>query len=94
MYCGSGIGETISINSFASCEKVNWFSKDSNSHTDVIGYLLEDYNIDPGRTGTENITTETIDNYHNILKRIGIINGAARDRGQGAFSRDRGEHKR
>ena len=76
---GSGIGETITVTSFGSCDKVEWRGKDYTNHDDVIEYLLNEYNSDPGRIDKTQITKDNINNYHNVVKRIAIINGYAKN---------------
>ena len=88
---GSGVGEEITVTSFASCEYVGYHNKDGRNHQDVTDYLLNEYNdtIDNIINSEEyiyyqdrlpeKITMENINNYHNILNSIGIINGYAKD---------------
>ena len=85
------MGEEITVTSFASCEYVGYHNKDERNHQDVIDYLLNEYNdtIDNIINSEEyiyyqdrlpeKITMVNINNYHNILNSIGIINGYAKD---------------
>ena len=78
---GNGIGETIEINTFASCEKVEWnFTKERSmkSIDDTIDYLLTDYNEESGGVGPI-ITKENISDYYSEVNQVAIINGYAKD---------------
>ena len=77
---GSGIGETITVTSFASCEKVDWPEepkRDPQNHQDVIDYMKEQIEFQNENFGET--TLDSINNYHNILESVGIINGYAKN---------------
>lgn len=78
---GSGIGEVIEINTFASSEKVEWNleqKRSMKSIDDTIEYLLNDYNNEGGRDGTK-ITKDNISNYYSEVNQVAIINGYAKN---------------
>ena len=88
---GNGIGETIEVNAFGSCEKVSWGnSRGYEILEDVEDYLLNEYNYDnsgfyyhevDGKVYEEKfpvITKDNISNYYNKIDQIAIINGYAK----------------
>ncbi len=80
----NGIGETIEVNAFGSCEKVTWTNTESKqrkatSIDDLKDYLLTDFNKDGGRPdNATKITEQNISSYHNTIGKIAIINGNAK----------------
>lgn len=77
---GNGIGETIEVNAFGSCEQVGWGNKNRNIEDieDVVDYFLTDYNKDYSYLTGVKITEDTINNYYNKINQIAIINGYAK----------------
>lgn len=87
---GNGIGTTIDISLFDSCEKVEWYNyeddnkdkKKYDSLDDVIDYLKEYHNSQSRTSVYEEVevTEETLKNhYRNEVYQIALINGYAKD---------------